>query len=72
MQLLHEIAHIPRDSIKDDSTIDGDLLMESVVFVELQVAIEDELDIVTDPIRIVELNEFASIVTYIFETAEGR
>ena len=70
IDLLNEVAEIPRESIGDASTIDGDLLMESVAFVELQVAIEDELNIVTDPIRIVELNEFGAIVNYLVELSD--
>ena len=43
--------------------------MESVAFVELQVAIEDEYAIEIDPIRIVELNEFGAIGDYVYSLA---
>ena len=64
--LLEEIARVPRDRIVDGATIDGALRMESIDFVELQVAIEDEYRIELDPIQVVELNEFAAIVDYVY------
>lgn len=71
VRLLGEIAKIPREKIDDSSTIDGALQMESVAFVELSVAIEDELDIRTDPVAVVELNEFGAIVDYVFDLASA-
>ena len=65
--LMNEIAAIPKERITDEATIDEDLQMQSVAFVELQVAIEDEYQIQIDPIRIVELNEFGAIVDYVHE-----
>jgi len=43
--------------------------MQSIAFVELQVAIEDEYQIQIDPIRVVELNEFGAIVDYVYQCA---
>jgi acyl carrier protein len=65
VDLLHEIAEIPRDRIVDGATIDGDLTMESIDFMELQVTLEEEFGIEIDPIRVVELNELAAIVDYV-------
>ena len=65
--LINEITTIPRDQITYDATVDKELQMESVAFVELQVAIEDEYGIQIDPIRVVELNRFGAIVDYIYE-----
>ncbi len=72
--LITEIAKIPAEAIVDSATIDGALRMESVDFVELQVALEDEYQIELDPIRVVELNEFSAIVDYVHDcaTANGR
>jgi acyl carrier protein len=70
--LLNEIAGIPRERITDTARVDGDLQMPSVVFVELQIAAEEEFDITIDPLRIVELNEFASLVDYVHECATGE
>ncbi|HVO25555.1 MAG TPA: acyl carrier protein [Candidatus Margulisiibacteriota bacterium] len=65
--LISEIASVPEEQIGDMATVDDQLQMNSVAFVELQVAIEDEYDIQIDPIRVVELNEFGAIVDYILE-----
>ncbi len=67
--LLTEIAKVPPEKITDSATIEEDLRLESVTFVELQVAIEEEYGIEVDPIRVVELNEFGAIVDYIHERA---
>lgn len=71
-QLLCEIADIPWSEITDSATVDGALQMQSVAFVELQVAIEDEYDIQVDPIRVVELNAFGAIATYIHEIVAAK
>jgi acyl carrier protein len=62
---IHEIAKIPADRITEAASIDEDLAMQSVAFVEIQVAIEDEYDIELDPIRIVEIDRLGGIVDYI-------
>ncbi len=64
--LMNEIANVPTDKITDTATVDEELQMQSVAFVELQVAIEDEYEIQIDPIQVVELNEFGAIVDYIY------
>jgi len=63
-QLISEITNRPRETISNSCTID-ELGMESVAFVELHVAIEDTYSIQVDPIRILELNNFGSIIDYI-------
>ena len=68
-QLLVEIAKIPSEHIRDGATVDQQLRMESVAFIEIQVAIEDEYEIELDPLHIIELNEFAVIVDYIYGCA---
>ena len=70
--LITEIAKIPGDRITEGATIDGDLRMESVDFVELQVALEDEYRIELDAIRVVELNEFSAIVDYVLDCVRGN
>lgn len=70
-RLLHEIARVPHEQIVDGAGIDGDLRMESIDFVELQVAIEDEYGIELDPIRVVELNEFGAIAAYVHDCVAG-
>jgi acyl carrier protein len=63
--LLGEIAKIPLEAITDSATLGDELHMESVVFVEIQVALEDAYNIELDPIRVIELGEFGAIVDYI-------
>lgn len=64
-QLLIEIAKVPSEDITPAAAIDNELRMESVAFVEIQVALEEEYDIQVDPIEVVERNEFGRIVDYI-------
>lgn len=64
--LVHEIAGVPVTRITDTATVDNEIELQSVTFVELQVAIEDEYNIQVDPIRVVELNSFGAIVDYIY------
>jgi len=63
--LINEIAGVPKIRITDSATVDDDLQMQSVAFVELQVAIEEEYQIQIDPIEVVELNQFGAIVDYV-------
>jgi len=65
--LLNDIAGIPLERITDGATIEDDLKMESVAFVELQVAFEEEFDILIDPLQVIELNEFSALVSYLYE-----
>ena len=67
--LLREVAGIPPDRISETATIDDQLRMQSVTFVELQVALEEEYDIQVDPVHVVELNELGAIIDYIHRCA---
>ncbi len=67
IELIHEISGIPVQRITDQATVDDELRMQSVAFVELQVAIEDAYDIQIDPIQVVELNEFGAIADYVYD-----
>jgi acyl carrier protein len=67
--LINEIAGIPREVITDDAAVDRELQMQSLAFVELQVAVEEAYDIQVDPIQLVELNRFGAIVQYIRDCA---
>jgi acyl carrier protein len=69
VQLLIDVAKIPADRISDHATIDAELRMESVVIIEIQVALEDEYNIELDPIYLIELNEFGPIVDYVYQCA---
>jgi acyl carrier protein len=72
--LLCAIANIPQTarSELEDARLDNELLMESLKFVELQVAIEDEFDIELDPIHIVELNRLGDIIDYIHDCIQAK
>lgn len=65
VDLTTEIAKIPRQRIVKGATFKGDLRMESIAFVEIHVAMEDEYDIELDPLQVIELNEFGAIVDYV-------
>lgn len=64
--LVSELLRIPSERIAGTAALDGELRMESVAFVELQVSIEDTYQIEIDPIRVVRLNQFDAIVDYIY------
>ena len=68
VRLLHELGKIPLEKIHDESTVDGELQMQSVVFIEIQVALEDAYEVELDPVRIVEINRFSAIVNYIYDS----
>lgn len=69
--LLHEVTGIPIENVREDTSIEDDLRMESVAFVELQVAIESEYGIEVDPIQVVELDRFGDVVDYIASLVDG-
>lgn len=64
-ELLSEITNVPLENVHEDLTITNDFKLESVKFVELQVAIETEYGIDLDPIIIIELDRLGDIVDYI-------
>jgi acyl carrier protein len=70
-RLLQEIGKVPADKIREGATVESDLRMESVAFIELQVALEEELDIEIDPLEIITRNELGAIVDYLFECTGG-
>ena len=66
-RLLSEIGQIPPDRLTRGACMDDSLRMESVAFIEIQVALEEELDIEIDPVEILELNELNAIIEYLYE-----
>lgn len=71
-RLLVEVAGVDESNITGSATIDVELRMNSVVFVELQVAIEEELNIILEPVDLIELNAFDPIVDYIFDLVKEQ
>lgn len=68
-RLIEENAGVPAAVIQDDSTIDGDLAMDSMSFVSLQVAVEEEFGILCAPAEIEAANHFETIAELIHERA---
>lgn len=69
-QLLSEVAKIPHERILQGARIDGELRMESVAFIEIQIAIEDKYNIELDSVYLLELNEFGAIADHIRQRAQ--
>jgi acyl carrier protein len=68
--LIEENAGIPASLIRDDSRIDGDLEMDSMSFVSLQVAVEDHFDIRCGAEDLEALLRFDAIAAMIHERME--
>jgi acyl carrier protein len=58
--------------IGPSATLDEDLALESVAFVELQVWLEDELGVEIDPITVVELNTLGDVAVYLHSLILAR
>jgi acyl carrier protein len=71
VRLLAEIAKLPREDLTNDTSLDEDLALESVAFLELQVSLEDELQIQIDPVEVVERNRLLPIAEYIHSLLPG-
>jgi acyl carrier protein len=71
-QLLVEVGKIPADRVVDAARLDTDLRMESLAFIEIQVALEDRFDIEVDLIEVLELNDFRSIVDYLYDQVRQK
>ncbi len=66
-RLIADVCGIDPVTINDTTTIDEDLQLPSVAFVELQVAVEEAFDTTLDPVEVVELNTFGSIAEAIYQ-----
>jgi acyl carrier protein len=71
-RLIQENAGIPASLVRDDSTIDGDLAMDSFSFISLQVAVEDEFGIVCDPAEIEACKRFDAIVALVRDKVDAE
>jgi acyl carrier protein len=60
-RLIEENAGIPAAEIRDDSTVDTDLALDSMSFIAVQVAVEEEFDITWTPEEIQAANRFDAI-----------
>jgi acyl carrier protein len=64
--LIAQVTGIDPSAIRDDTTIDEDLQLPSVTFIELQVAVEEAFDTTLDPVEVVELNSFGLIAEAVY------
>ena len=63
--LIQENTGIPAEIIRDESTIDDDLAMDSFSFISLQVAVEDTFDITCEPADIEARRSFDGIAALV-------
>lgn len=68
-RLIEKNAGIPAGEIDDESTVDGDLAMDSMSFLGLQVAMEETFGINCTPEEIEAANRFAAIAVLVQERA---
>jgi acyl carrier protein len=71
-QLLEENAGIPADSLRDDSSIDGDLAMDSFSLLSVQVAIEEAFEVECELSDLEAQNRFDGIAALILERIEAN
>jgi len=71
-QLIEENAGIPADSIRDDSSIDGDLAMDSFSLLSVQVAVEEGFEVTFELSDIEACNRFDAIAELIVERIEAK
>ncbi len=66
-RLIEENAGIPAAEVHDDSAVDGDLALDSMSFVSLQVAMEETFGISCTPEEIEAANRFDAIAVLVQE-----
>ena len=66
-RLIEENAGIPSTLVRDESTISGDLAMDSFSFVALQVAVEETFSVTCTPADIEGQNRFDAIARLVRE-----
>jgi acyl carrier protein len=69
---LQEIGGFRRDLLTDSARLDSELVMKSIVFVEIQVALEEDLDIEIDPLAVIELNRLDRVVAYLDDLVAAK
>ncbi len=69
---LCEIGGFSRPLITDLARLDSELCMKSIVFVELQVALEEDLDIEIDPLTVIELNRLDRVLDYLRDLVAAK
>ena len=70
--LIEEHAGIPADLILDDSTITGDLAMDSLSFISVQVGVEETFGIMCTPEDLEACGRFDAIAALVLERLSAR
>ena len=63
--LLIDIGGVDPALVSEDTSIDDNLSIESVAFVEITIALEEDFQIELDPLEILERKYLGSIADYI-------
>ena len=71
-RLIAEVSQLDPATILDSSTLDEDIPIPSIAFVELQVAVEETYGIEVDPVEVVECNAFGNIAELIWRKVHSR
>lgn len=70
--LIEENAGLPADCITDDSTVDGDLAMDSMSLISFQVAVEETFGITFTPEDLEAQNRFDAIAALVVQRLDAR
>jgi acyl carrier protein len=71
-RLIQENAGIPAELIRDESSIEDDLAMDSFSFISVQVAVEDAFQISCEPADLESCKRFDAIAALVCERAADR
>jgi acyl carrier protein len=71
-RLIAEVSDLDPRIITGSSTLDEDIPLPSIAFVELQVAVEEAFGIEIDPVEVMERNTFDAVAALISEKIRSR
>jgi acyl carrier protein len=71
-RLIETNAGIPAAEVRDDSAVDGDLALDSMSFLSLQVAMEETFGISCSPEEIEAANRFDAIAALVQERIDRK
>lgn len=70
-QLIEESSGIPARLVCDDSTLSGDLAMDSLALVSFQTALDEAFRIYCELDKLLELDRFEHLSRFVFEQLQG-
>jgi acyl carrier protein len=70
-RLIADFAKLASVSITDSSTLDQDIQMPSIRFLEFQTTVEETFDIELDAAEVIEQNTFGKVATLIWTKIES-